>query len=72
VTGTWAGQVREGVPDDVREALTALTIDQYRTLEESPAQTIGPSGESIQIRNPWNLDSVKKAIERHRVYELLI
>jgi hypothetical protein len=67
VTAVWADQTLKEVPDDVREALTWLTVEEYRTRNASPAGFIGPEGLMIPTRNPWNFQLVKSAIAHHRV-----
>lgn len=72
ITGIWSDQVQQGVPNDVREALTFAVCDQYRIQKASPVQQIGPDQAGISIRNPWNNPLVKMAIERHRVVDLIV
>lgn len=67
VTGIWDDQPTEVVPADVREALTFITIDEYRVRNASPAGEIGPDGLAIPVRNPWRFTFVRSAIDRHRV-----
>lgn len=73
ITGVWADQSSGvTVPADVREALTFLTIDQWRALHSSPQGVLGPADQQISIRNPWQYESVKQAINRHRVVKLIV
>lgn len=72
ITGIWGDQSDATVPDDVREALTDLTINQWLTRQSSPAGLIGPEGFQVPTRNPWNLELVKAAIDRHRVVQVLV
>lgn len=67
ITATWDDQPIDEVPDDVREALTFITVDEYRMRNASPAGEIGPDGLVIPVRNPWRYELVKAAIRRHRV-----
>lgn len=72
VTAVWDDQVTDGVPDDVREALTFITVDEYRVRTSSPAGEIGPDGMTVPTRNPWKYESVKAAIERHRLVQVIV
>ena len=72
VTAIWDDQVTEAVPDDVREALTFITVDQYRTEKASPAGDIGPDGLTVRPRNPWSFELVKEAVNRHRLVEIAV
>lgn len=66
ITGVWADAAIDGdVPDDIREAATFITVDEYRTRNASPAGEIGPDGLIVQVRNPWRYELVKTAIARH-------
>lgn len=68
VAAVWSDQPITDVPDDIREAATFITADQYRALNASPVGEIGPEGLSVTIRNPWSFTTVKEAINRHRVH----
>lgn len=72
ITGIWADQVHNGVPDDVREALTFLTADQYRLVNASPMGTLGPDNLMVRARNAWSDPVVKTAIDAHRVVNLIV
>lgn len=72
VTGVWADQPTAGVPDDVREALTFITLDEYRARNASPAGEIGPDGLMVRVRNPWRFELVRTAIERHQITRILV
>ena len=72
ITGVWDDQPQATVPDDVREALTFITCDEWRTRNASPAGEIGPEGLVIPVRNPWRFEAVQAAIERHRLVRLVV
>lgn len=72
IRAIWADQPEFDVPDDVREALTFLTVDTWRLQEASPSGLIGPEGMSVRPRNPWNFETVTTAIERHQVARILV
>lgn len=72
VTGVWGDQATLTVPDDVREALTFVTVDEYRTRQMSPADLSGPDGITVGTRNPWRFEIVKAAIDRHSVVQVLV
>lgn len=72
VTATWTDQQAEGVPDDVRSALTFLTVDQYRIETSSPTGEIGLNGLLVRPRNPWSYELVTTTIARHRVRRLKV
>ena len=72
ITGIWGDQATETVPDDVREAMTFLTINEWHQRNASPFGQIGPDGILVTPRNPWGFEVVKAAIDRHRVVEVLV
>jgi hypothetical protein len=73
VTATWEdGSEDSTVPADIREAATFATADQYRVLHQSPQGEIGPVGLATFIRNVWEYDSVKTAIENHKFRQLVV
>ncbi|MDQ3541812.1 MAG: hypothetical protein M3440_14120 [Chloroflexota bacterium] len=72
ITGIWADQPVADVPNDIREAVTFIAVDEYRTRNASPAGEIGPDGLIVQVRNPWRFSMVESAIERHRVVRMLV
>ena len=72
VTAVWGDQEVEDIPEDIREAATFLTVDEYRTREGSSTGVIGPDGMVVHTRNPWRFELVKTAIERHTVVEVLV
>jgi hypothetical protein len=72
ITGIWADQVALDVPDDVRQAMTFLTVNEWHTDHASPAGYIGPDGIMVSPRNPWAFEKVKAAIDRHTVVGLLV
>lgn len=72
ITGIWADQVALDVPDDVRQAMTFLTVNEWHTDHASPAGFIGPDGLTITPRNPWAFEKVKAAIDRHSVVQVLV
>lgn len=66
VTGIWADAAIDGdIPDDIREAATFVTVDEYRAGNASPAGEIGPDGQILQVRNPWRYELVRTAIEHY-------
>ena len=67
VTGLWGDQDVEGVPDDVREAMTTLTVKEYRRRTSSPTDTVGPDGMPMITPSGWNDPAVKEAIAAHRI-----
>jgi hypothetical protein len=66
VNGIWADQTA-GVPADIREVMTFLTVDEYRVRVSSPAGQIGPDGLIIPVRNPWKYEVVQATIDRYRL-----
>ncbi len=72
ITGVWGDQATLTVPDDVREALTFITVDEFRTRNASPADLSGPDGITVGTRNPWRFEIVKAAIDRHSVVQVLV
>ncbi len=72
VSGVWGDQSILGIPDDVREALTFITVDEWRTRNASPAGEIGPDGLMVRARNPRRFELVTQAIERHHVARVLV
>jgi hypothetical protein len=72
VTGIWADQSTESVPADIREAMTFLTVRQYRRLTASPTDLVGPDGMTVPTPHAWDDPLVKTAIERHRLVEVVI
>jgi hypothetical protein len=74
ITGTWldAPWTAATVPADVVEALTFLVVHHFREDQMSPAGVVGPDGAQVPTRNPWNYGRVVEAINRHRVYEVVV
>jgi hypothetical protein len=72
VTGIWADQSTNGVPADIREAMTFLTVRQYRRLTASPTDLVGPDGLTVPTPHAWDDPLVKAAIERHRLVEVVL
>ena len=77
ITGIWGDQAItaatvDDVPDDVREAMTFLTIHEYHQESASQAGLIGPDGMAVPARNPWGFERVKSAIDRWRLVEVLV
>lgn len=72
ITAVWGDQEVEAIPDDIREAATFLTVDEYRTREGSPTGVAGPDGMVVHTRNPWTFELVRTAIARHAVTEVLV
>lgn len=67
VTAVWAdGPVGGDPPAIVVAACTFLAVDEFRMRKMSPAGEIGPDGFTIRLRNPWNYELVKTAIEAVR------
>lgn len=67
ITGYWADQDYEAIPDDVTQAMTFITVRQYRRQTASPTETIGPDGLYVPAPHAWDDPMVKGAIRRHRV-----
>ena len=74
ITGTWldASWTDATVPFDVIEALTFLVVHHYREDQMSPAGVVGPDGMQVPTRNPWGYDQVRTAIDRYRVFEVVV
>jgi hypothetical protein len=74
ITGTWldAPWTAATVPADVVEALTFLVVHHFREDQMGPAGVVGPDGLPVPTRNPWNYGRVVEAINRHRVYEVVV
>jgi hypothetical protein len=74
ITGTWidAAWTEATVPPEVVDALTFLVVSHYREEMTSPAGVVGPDGLAVPTRNPWGYERVKEAINRYRVYEVVV
>ena len=72
VTGVWPDQGGASVPLDVAEAMTLLTVKEYRRLTSSPSEQVGPDGQIIVTPSGWNDPTVKAAIEAHRVVQVIV
>lgn len=72
ITGVWADQPDGSVPADVREAMTTLTVKEYRRRTSSPSEQIGPDGLMIPAPSGWNDPTVQATIEHHIVTRLLV
>jgi hypothetical protein len=72
VTAVWSDQGAGGVPPDVREALTLLTVKEYRRLHTSPSEQIGPEGQVVPAPSGWNDPSVQRAIDAHRIVRVIV
>lgn len=69
VTGVWESDPLDGpVPDLIREAATAITVDEFRVRNASPSGEIGMDGMVVPVRNIWRYTLVKQAIKRYRTY----
>lgn len=69
VTGIWESDPLDGpVPDLIREAATAITVDEYRVRNATPTGEIGLDGLVVPVRNIWRYTLVKQAIKRYRIY----
>lgn len=68
ITGHWADRDYEAVPEDVREAMTFITVRQYRRQNASPTEMIGPDGLYVPAPHAWDDPMVRAAINRHRVH----
>lgn len=67
VTGHWADRDYESVPEDVVQAMTFITVRQYRRQTASPTEMIGPDGLYVPAPHAWDDPMVKGAIRRHGV-----
>lgn len=68
ITGVWAdAALGTTVPPEVKEALTFLTVEQYRAAEAGPTLATGPDGLPARPRNPWNYEIVRGAIRKYRL-----
>ena len=67
VTGIWDDQPQTDIPDDLREAVTFVLVDEWRARNASPAGEIGPEGLVVQVRNPWRWDLVTRTIAKYQV-----
>lgn len=72
VTGVFADQQDGAVPDDVREALTTLTVKEYRRRTASPSEQVGPDGLIVATPSGWNDPTVQAAIAHHRVVKVVV
>lgn len=72
ITGVWGDQDTQAVPDDVREALTFLTVHEWHQSNGSTAGLIGPDGLTVPTRNPWAFERVKTAIDRHALVQVMV
>jgi hypothetical protein len=74
ITGTWldAAWTEATVPPEDIDALTFLVVSHYREEMMSPAGVVGPDGTQVPTRNPWGYERVKEAINRYRVYEVVV
>lgn len=72
ITGVWADQTGGSIPYDVREALTTLTVKEYRRRTSSPSDQVGPDGMAVPTPSGWSDPTVNAAIEHHIVARLLL
>lgn len=72
VTGIFGDQPVEAVPADIREAMTTLTVKEYRRVTSSPMDAVGPDGQVISTPSGWNDPTVKAAIDRYRLIRLVV
>lgn len=67
ITGDWSNTASGDVPDAIVAAATFLVCEEWKTRQSSPAGEIGPDGMTVRIRNPWNFEVVKTAINHYSV-----
>ena len=72
VNAVWASDSDEDVPADVSDALTWLTIRQYRKVTASPMEMVGPEGFTVPTPDAWNDATVKTIIDKYRVVEVIV
>lgn len=72
VTAVWADGPMAVVPEDVRHAITLLTVKEYRRMTSSPTEQVGPDGMIVSTPSGWNDPTVKAAIEAHTLTRILV
>ena len=72
VTGVWPDQGTLSVPADIAEAMTLLTVKEYRRLTSSPSEQVGPDGQIIPTPSGWKDPSVLAAIDAHTVTQVIV
>lgn len=72
ITGIWGDQVTAGVPADIREALTLLTIRDYLRLNATPNDVVGPDGSIVTLPTAWTDPKVQAAIRRNQLVRILV
>lgn len=72
VTAQWADGPAASVPEDVRHAITLLTVKEYRRMTSSPTEQVGPDGMIVSTPSGWNDPTVKAAIEAHTLTRILV
>lgn len=70
VSAQWADGPMTAVPDDVRHALTLLTVKEYRRLTSSADDMVGQ--DALPTPSGWNDPTVKAAIEAHTLTRILV
>lgn len=72
VTAVWADQGADDVPEDVKNALTVLTVKEYRRSTSSPTDQIGPDGLMVSAPSGWSDPTVKEAINAHTLTRIIV
>jgi hypothetical protein len=72
VTGVWPDQGTDDVPADVAEAVTYLTVKQYRRLTASPSDQVGPDGMAVPTPHGWDDPLVVMALAAHTVTQVIV
>src|SRR5690606_5773847 len=70
VTAQWADGPMAVVPEDVRHAITLLTVKEYRRLTSSADDMVGQ--DALPTPSGWNDPTVKAAIEAHSLTRILV
>lgn len=66
VDAVWSDSaVGPTVPTLVTEAVTFITVDEFRMRKASPTGEIGLDGFTTRPRNPWGYELVKTALAAH-------
>ena len=60
----WSDQGVIGIPADVREAMTLLTIKTWRRYKSSPLEVVGGDIVAVPTPDGWNDSLVKNSIAR--------
>ena len=73
VTAEWEDlSYGEDIPPLIREIATEITVDEYRIRTQSPTGELGPPGLVTYIRNIWEHQPVKIALDHFKVCQVVV